>query len=189
MGLADRDYMRERRTYRPSRSVLPITRSGARPFWFHALVWVAVLGFLFVGFKYFQEWDKAQPFPPTGEARWYTGSSEPATAPLTIKAPTRSGMHHVVRLDEWHSGKPVVLIPIRAGETASLAVPLGRYRVTMASGSRWLGTEKLFGLPGEVKQAVDPVVFYATPNGTMGQKIDLTGRLDGNMPTKPAGLF
>ena len=185
MDLAGRDYMRERRTQHSPYSIRPRTR----PLWFQVLVWVAVLGLLFVGFKYFQERGKAQPFPPTGEARWYSQGVEKATAPLSITAPIRSGVHHVVRLDEWHSAKPVVLIPIRAGETAKVDIPLGRYRVTMASGSRWLGTEKLFGVRSEVKEAIEPLEFYATPTGTMGHKIELEGRLNGNMPTKPAGFF
>ena len=185
MGLADRDYMRERR----NRGTLHSLRTNSLPSWLKAFVWIAVLGLLFVGCKYFLEREKAQPFPPTGAARWYIQTGGQATAPLTIKAPIRSGLHHVVRLDEWHSGKPVVLIPIRAGETASLHVPLGRYRVTMANGSRWLGAEKLFGMASEVKEAIDPMEFYATPTGTTGHNIDLAGRLHGNMPTKPAGLF
>lgn len=185
MGLADRDYMRERRTHHSLHSIRP----RSRPLWFQALVWVAVLGLLFAGFKYFQEWEKAQPFPVTGDVRWYGQSGATSTAPLTITAPVRPGMHHVVRLDEWHSGKPVVLIPVRAGETALIKVPLGRYRVTMATGSRWLGAEKLFGLSSEVKEAIDPLEFYATSTGTMGHKIDLAGHLHGNMPTKPAGFF
>ena len=97
MGLADRDYMRERR----NRGTLHSLRTNSLPSWLKAFVWVAVLGLLFVGFKYFLEREKAQPFPPTGAARWYIQTGGQATAPLTIKAPIRSGLHHVVRLDEW----------------------------------------------------------------------------------------
>ena len=54
------------------------------------------------------------------------------TAPLTITGLAEAGRHVVVRLDTWEAHAPVVMIPIRSGETATLQVPLRRYRITYA---------------------------------------------------------
>jgi hypothetical protein len=107
-----------------------------------------------------------------------------ATAPLTLVAPQDQAKRYAVRLDDWNSGSPVVLIPVEAGHTVTVLVPLGRYRVTMASGSSWFGVGKLFGVLGEEKVAVEPLDFVRTNAATTGHRIELKKRIDGNMQTR-----
>lgn len=78
---------------------------------------------------YFQSRQAKAPFPVTGAVRWFipapaTGVND--TAILTITGFAEAGRHVVVRLDTWEAHAPIVMIPIRSGETATLQVPLGR---------------------------------------------------------------
>lgn len=216
MGLYDRDYMRNR--HRESsyvrRSVSRITPRRSWSTWWVALAMIGALVLLAVLSKRHREYASslpalptvptvltvptapavsAEPFPATGEVRWYVSPPEKDGAkdgaPLSIAAPAEGNRNYVVRLNEWNGDGLVAIIPIRGGETAQVVVPLGRYRITIASGKSWQGPEKLFGFTGEVKVAVDPMDFYRTGNKTMGNTIDLRSRINGNMQTRPQGLF
>lgn len=187
MGIYDRDYMRERHEERErspySRTVHSIT--GSRKLIFkQLLVWsivtLAMIQLATWGAHFF----RAEPFPPSGQAHWWRSVDLAATAPLTLVAPTNQDKRYAVRLDDWSSGSPVVLIPVEAGHSVTVQVPLGRYRVTLASGSSWFGVGKLFGTFGEEKVAVEPLDFVRTNASTTGHKIDLKKRIDGNMQTR-----
>ena len=185
MGLYDRDYLRERRTTR-----FRIRKKlNFRSDWAKVAIVVAALGMIFTLARYSLDQRNLVPFPPTGEVQWYSPEEQPHTASLTIFAPAESNRNYVVRLDDWVSKAPIAMIPIRGGDTATVKVPLGRYRIIMASGTTWQGSVKMFGFAGEIKEAVDPLEFYRTDNQTVGHHIDLRNRLDGNMPTRPAGIF
>lgn len=184
MGLYDRDYMRQRRAPAAKRATWRVTSQ-----WTRIVIVVAVLGAIFIFSDYLLERRHAMPFPPTGAVQWYGQTSGRDTAPLAVAAPPGRNRNYVVRLDDWASNSPVALIPVRGGETASLQVPLGRYRVTMANGTTWQGSARMFGGAGEVRIAIAPLEFFRTNNETTGHTIDLTGRLDGNMETRPASFF
>lgn len=126
------------------------------------------------------------PFPRTGEARWYTdrhGKAGAQTAPLTITGLSNPGGNMVLRLDDWDTHTPIVLIPVRGGETAAVDVPLGRYRVLIAPATSWQGNAKLLG---DVQEAVEPMEFTRAGTRLVGRRIDLTSRPDGNLKTRPA---
>lgn len=138
---------------------------------------------------YFQSRQAKAPFPMTGAVRWFipapaNGAND--LAPLTITGFAEAGRHAVVRLDTWEAHAPVVMIPIRSGETATLQVPLGRYRITYAPNTAWQGELKLLG---ETQEGIEPLEFYRTDNQRMGQRIDLNGRLNGNLKIRRASFF
>jgi hypothetical protein len=138
---------------------------------------------------YFQSRQAKAPFPMTGAVRWFipapaNGANE--AAPLTITGFAEAGRHAVVRLDTWEAHAPVVMIPIRSGETATLQVPLGRYRITYAPNAAWQGELKLLG---ETQEGIEPLEFYRTDHQRMGHRIDLNGRLNGNLKTRRASFF
>lgn len=189
MGLADRDYMRERHQSRPKRGGGAVREGLGTIPWKHALVTVGLLTLLALWlFRYF-DGRADQAFPQTGEVNWYIPTTQGETAPLTIVAPVGSKHHFALKLADWHSGRPVALIPVRSGETAKIEMPLGEYQVTIASGRSWRGVDKLFGRTGEVRRAVAPLHFYRTQNGTTGIRIDLAQRINGNLETRPVGIF
>jgi hypothetical protein len=78
------------------------------------------------------------------------------------------------------------MIPIRASETATLQVPLGRYRISYAPNASWQGECKL---QGEAREGVEPLEFYRTGNRLMGHRIDLGGRINGNLRIRRASFF
>lgn len=86
------------------------------------------------------------PFPATGAVRWFTPVAVNGVgdvAPLTITGLAEVGQHVVVKLDTWEAHAPIAMIPIRGGETATLQVPLGRYRISYAPNASWQGEFKL----------------------------------------------
>ena len=138
---------------------------------------------------YFQSRQAKAPFPVTGAVRWFIPAPANGvndTAQLTITGFAEAGRHAVVRLDTWEAHAPVVMIPIRSGETATLQVPLGRYRITYAPNAAWQGELKLLG---EAQEGIEPLEFYRTGNQRMGHHIDLNGRLNGNLKTRRSSFF
>lgn len=189
MGLADRDYMRDRKyrgSVRQEIHGFPNTTDHLRK----AAVEVAVVaGLTWVAVRYFDA-RHAEPFPPTGQVRWFVPEPGPSeVAPLTIIAPSDRNLNYAVKLADWRSGKMVALVPIRQGETANLKVPLGEYRISIAEGKNWQGTERLFGRSGEVRDAVAPMHFYSAEGQRHGHTIHLAKRINGNMEMRPASLF
>lgn len=192
MSLSDRDYMYEPRAFRGRRKGVTQRVHGRWAIARIAAFWVAALLAIFSVSGRLLDPNEAMPFPPTGETLWYSANRQPAIATLTMYAPHKSGKNFAVRLDDWGSGSPVALIPVRAGETSVTLMPLGRYRVTIAKGQHWLGPEKLFGRRGEVREAVHSLDFYQRTNQTMGHRITLES-LEGGMEMKAdknvLGLF
>ena len=78
------------------------------------------------------------------------------------------------------------MIPIRSGETATLQVPFGRYRITYAPNAAWQGEPKLLG---EAQEGIEPLAFYRTGNQRVGHRIDLNGRLNGNLKIRRSSFF
>jgi len=185
MGVADRDYMYERRGPFPSGRSRPGHSSSTAS---RLFFWLVIFALLFLAFRWLGEWQWERPFPATAETHWFFRVEDVPKAELTITAPARK-VHYVVRLDDWISRAPLALIYVRAGETSRTQVPLGRYRVTIDKGTRWLGPERMFGRGSDVREAVNPIHLYRTENQTMGQHIRLDASMNGNMPTRPVGLF
>ena len=126
-----------------------------------------------------------EPFPATGDVKWFVPRTEGAMAPLTIRGADNATKNIVVKLDDWNSGETIVLIPIRGGETAKLEIPLGRYRMTAASGAREGGMQ--MGL--DAHEALKPIEFFRTATGISGVSIDLNGRFNGNLKMKPVNAI
>lgn len=124
-----------------------------------------------------------EPFPVTGAVRWVqpVAADRHDAAPLTITGFTEVGKNRVIKLEDWETKVPVALIPVRGGETATLAVPLGRYRVSFAPSALWAGE---FKLKGATQEALSLLDFSRTENGFQGHIMDLNGRVNGNMPTR-----
>ena len=142
---------------------------------------------VFLAVKYALTHRASVPFPTTGEVHWYVKDAQPRVARLTLRARESSSYRYfAVVLDDWASGSAVAMIPVRAGETSVTLMPLGRYRMTIAKGSVWMGPEKRFGMTGDNRVAVHPVEFYQRGNQFFGHAIDLEVPFVGNLETAPA---
>jgi hypothetical protein len=72
---------------------------------------------------------------------YFSGTAAPN---LTVKTQAGDG-HHLVKLEDWPSGRPVALLFVRAGETGRVNVPPGTYRIKFARGDTWYGDQLRFG--------------------------------------------
>ncbi len=192
MGIQDRDYFWERRNasvkrtsgFGRSRKSGWLARLTKSPW----VIWIALLvaGTLVakLGLTISRE---SIPFPPTGAAFWYVKDSEGPRAPLTIHGAPTTGAEHVIRLEQWESRAPVVLIPVRGGERAQLSMPLGTYRLVIISGRGWRGPDRLFAWGTASKESVHPLSFHRSGAALSGHTIQLEV-LNGNLETRPSWL-
>lgn len=192
MGLQDRDYMRERgrrAQYVPSHGhgrqwSLP-RLGGMGTLSRYLVVGIGIL-LAFVVIRYALTYRAAVPFPTTGDVHWYINDAQPRMAQLRLHArPSSSSKYFTVMVNDWASSAPVAMIPVRSGETSLTLMPLGRYRLTIAKGSLWMGPDKRFGMTGESRTVVHPLEFYQRGNQIYGHSIDLEVPFAGNLETSP----
>ena len=203
MGLADRDYMRQRGKKRPVHTARFYGKTIGQSAIFSFLKRV----FIFIGIIVVLTWvvDQAikAPYsswksifpskapaialPETGNTTLYQlGLHSPAIAQFEVVShPSHSENHHLVKLVDTASGRPVLSVFVRSGEIATMKVPLGTYKVNIAQGKDWQGETNLFGRNMLVKQGLTPLKFYAKQNSITGHILKLEDTVSGNYPTRP----
>jgi hypothetical protein len=204
MGLDDRDYRHNRNRSRPAqgpwRNGKLLVRPAPYKFLKRVLIFTVALIALVSLYKRFPLGEIAStlksalhpaspvaPLPATGNVTLYhLGHSAKAIASFKVTAkPSRAGVSHLVKLIDVGSGQPVLSVFVRSGETASINVPLGSYKINIATGKKWYGETKLFGKGMLVKQGAAPLDFYAEQNAINGHTLTLDDVIDGNYPTRP----
>lgn len=148
--------------------------------------WIVAFAVVFAAVGWLQERRESLPFPGGGETHWFVRIGNLPMAPLALSAPSHPRLRYAVRLDDFATGSPLALILLGPGETSALQVPLGRYRVTIARGTTWLGPERLFGNDSDVRQTNDPLHFYQADGSSHGHHVRLGTGLVGNLETTPA---
>lgn len=119
-------------------------------------------------------------FPQTGIYKLNTSSE--SIAPLTIKTDATVG-NYFIKLTDVGTNIDVVTLFIKYGETASLNVPLGTYKIKSATGDVWYGDEFLFGPLTNYSEIRDLISFTKDGNQINGCTLTLIGQIDGNLPT------
>jgi hypothetical protein len=203
MGIADRDYMRDRGKGNgingPWRNGKLIIQPSPFSFLTKILFWVGIILLLTLGFQRLinapsLSWKGIFPskapsiaLPETGNVTLYQrGQSSPLVAKFTVIANSTSPeSHHLVKLIDESTNESVLSVFVRNGETAAVKVPLGAYKINMAQGTRWHGETKMFGRDMLVTQGHTPLVFSASLNSVTGHILRLEGAIDGNYPTRP----
>jgi hypothetical protein len=117
--------------------------------------------------------------PSSGEVRSYTTQS--GVAPLQIRS--SSGSNYLVKLDDATTGKPVLSVFVRGGQTEEIDVPLGTYVVKYASGDRWYGYTHLFGPDTQYSKADRNFTFSFDGSQYSGYTVTLYKVRDGNLST------
>jgi hypothetical protein len=203
MGMADRDYMRDRdnsaRTNGQGRTGKPVVQPARSGFFHRVFVFVIIM----VALTSALHWRGNAPFPnfislihsknppaalpQTGDLTLYPlGQRSLPVADFTITAtPSATDVNHLVKLVDNLSGAPILSVFIRNGETATVKVPVGTYRVNIAEGSQWYGETKLFGRDMHVDQGLSTLDFSASANSVTGHTLTLKGAVNGNFPTHP----
>lgn len=125
---------------------------------------------------------RAQPIPLNGETQSFSGKG--ALAPFRIKAP--SGSNFVVKLEDASTGKMVLTIFVRGGDTTLVHVPLGTYIVKYAFGETWYGDKELFGPMTKYSKAERTLVFQKEGDQFTGYFLTLSTPAKGNL--KASGI-
>jgi hypothetical protein len=78
---------------------------------------------------------------------------------------------------------------VRSGETSSVNVPLGIYKIKIASGEKWYGSNKMFGPQThynliETQFGDSKVVFEIKDKQIYGGTLELYNTLSGNVHKK-----
>lgn len=121
------------------------------------------------------------PLPKSGEVRRYT--TDKGVAPLSIKS--AADANYLVKLDDAYTGRQVLSVFIRGGQTEEIKVPLGRYIVKYASGDRWYGYRHLFGPDTQYSKADREFPFSFDGDSYVGYTLTLYKVRDGNLSTSP----
>ena len=186
MGLADRDYMYERRPS-PSGRVPRSSRVGAPV---RGVLVSALLFGVMVAIQYVDHNGIPSFAAPAGPVMSFPQSGDVFVTPYAdlrhgqstfgIKVPPSDHSNYVVLLSDVATGQRVIAIYCRSGDDTRVPVPVGTYRVRVASGVDWYGLHDLFGRATNVAEVVSPM----TATLTRGIGIDFHRRPDGNLPTQ-----
>lgn len=118
-----------------------------------------------------------QPLPMNGAVQSF--SSARRMAPFEIKSD--AGSHYLVKLADAVSGRDVLSVFVRGGQTVNIDVPLGTYVVKHASGEQWYGYVHLFGPQTSYSKAETPFSFTSANGRISGYTMTLYKVVDGNL--------
>lgn len=121
----------------------------------------------------------AAPRPSNGTLRRH--DNRDALAPFEIK--TSGNTDYFVKLVDLYTGKEVVDIFVRGGQTSEIEVPLGSYQMRYASGQTWYGYEDHFGNATSYNKSTSTFAFTEDSRGYSGYTVTLYRVQNGNMRT------
>ena len=201
MGLADRDYMKERyrerqglgtgatvwndKKARPEidrrSSASPVRAAGrAVPKW---LLLVPVLATALSAYRiakrdgWFPDREPALEFPESGSVT-VARTVKPRTARSRLRVVT-GGANAVVQLFEPASDRHIISVYVRKDDDVTVAVPPGSYRMRIIEGHKWHGRTRFFG----ASMTYETVARLMTFTRTHFNIVDLHRSPVGNLPT------
>lgn len=132
------------------------------------------------------------PLPDNGTViRYLTPSSEEQLAPLSIITDGNpNGPQYFIKLADWSTNQTVLTLFLRAGLKTSVEVPLGIYKIKIASGTHWYGINKVFGPTADYFLIAKPsgdskMVFEVIGKEVIGHELRLRKVRNGNVKRKP----
>lgn len=121
------------------------------------------------------------PIPATGLL--HSSFDEWPVAPLTILTKD-DGSGYFFKLTRLNGNKDVASFFIRSGEKLEFVVPIGKYQIKYATGSKWYGEKYLFGLETAYHKVSKVFEFRQTAQGYEGYTIELFLQQNGNLQTE-----
>src|SRR3989338_448363 len=121
-----------------------------------------------------------QPLPINGKIKRYV--TDEAIAPLKIVT-RESGYHYFVKIVDWYTNKLICTVFIRSGQSVTLDLPLGSYKLKYAAGSQWYGTKFLFGPETAYSVADKRFYFGVSGDHVSGYTVELYLQPHGNLKT------
>jgi hypothetical protein len=116
----------------------------------------------------------SEPFPASGEFKVRRAYASSETRPFGIITGDRKV---VVQLLDRQS-ESIFATYVRENDSASVQVPRGTWMVRLIEGHTWHGDDEFFGANTLTQDAIEKLDFTS-----MGHRIDLRRRFDGNMQT------
>jgi curved DNA-binding protein CbpA len=123
---------------------------------------------------------KEQPLPQTGDNN---ANFSDGVAPLKIKTSSAGGYHYLVKIVNLLNNQPIGSYFIRSGESIDIKIPLGTYEIRYASGTKWQGSDYLFGSETTYSKADSTFNFSFDGNKYSGYTIELIIQQNGNLRT------
>ena len=121
------------------------------------------------------------PIPVNGAVEMYV--TDEAIAPLKILT-RESGNHYFVKIVDWYTNKLICTVFICLGQSVSLDLPLGSYKLKYATGSQWYGVKFLFGKETVYSVADKKLDFEKHGDKVSGYTVELFLQPNGNLRTK-----
>jgi hypothetical protein len=112
----------------------------------------------------------------------WKASKKELLAPFKII--TRGNRNYFIKLLEEKTSKQMLTIFIRAGESASVDIPLGRYKIRYATGFDWHGEQYLFGVDGLYKEISQISDFRIEKNKAIGEVLEFDADVNSNLVSK-----
>lgn len=106
---------------------------------------------------------------------------------LRLKTGSATGNVYAKIIDA-ETGDEVVRLFVRKEDMATVALPVGSYRVRYAAGSTWYGPEHLFGQDTNIAEADKTFVLTSTETKYDVRTIELILQSHGNLSTKPIAI-
>lgn len=126
-----------------------------------------------------------RPLPNSGIYKVASGISYKPDRSPPFKITNAPGANTFMKLVRASDGKEVMSIFIRAGQTIKISVPVGTYRIRLASGNIWYGEKIRFG-PTTSYAALDKVFSFAVKGNLLeGNEVELTRVINGNLRQLP----
>lgn len=189
MGLADRDYMHDRRSS-SVRCVTPLSSSSSWPRAGFAIFISAAVSLVTIAGSLINQYGIPSFVAPAGPIQRFPSSGDVFVSPdadlrrgqskFRVAVPPGDHNNYVVLLSDATSGRRMMAIYCRSSDDVIVPVPVGRYRVRVASGQDWFGMHDLFGRTTHVEDVLPDMVAEAGK----GTGIVFQRRPDGNLPTR-----
>jgi len=92
--------------------------------------------------------------------------------------------NYYIKLEDTATKQIALTLFVRAGSTTEVKVPVGNYIVKYASGTKWYGTDHLFGPNTSYNKADTIFDFFIEGNQIVGNSVTLYKVKNGNLETK-----
>jgi hypothetical protein len=118
-----------------------------------------------------------QPLPGSGIVQRFTESELIAR----FKINGEKSSHYLIKLVDYYTKYPVLMIFVRMGDTVSVKVPFGTYEARFASGNNWYGFKYLFGPKTIYQKSYSEFEFEINGDLISGYEMTLNKVLHGNL--------
>lgn len=125
--------------------------------------------------------EAARPLPSTGVFKeYFDPNAQFALGPMRFDT-QMGGPNYYVKIVDWNTSSVVLTGFIRSGQSLSVHIPVGTYRLKFAAGDIWYGSKYRFGPSTAYSVAADSFDIEIEGNQVAGYTVTLYKQLNGNL--------